>query len=202
MRKKIRFSAAVISLLLLTSALLFGCGAELSEDGKDPALIGDVAGLKNLVLTCSGQGDALRVTLEAEIDPGAFKSCFTDYIVLRWDRDRYGLDGIEGNSDLSGEGTVVYEISFAGSSYTMEEKLYANGFGFEEKMCSLSVAFDIPRRIWNDWRYSEVESVKIGFVIGLNIISESKGAFCAEYFHCSDIDPAGISIRSETAYPD
>lgn len=30
MRKKIRFSAAVISLLLLTSALLFGCGAELS----------------------------------------------------------------------------------------------------------------------------------------------------------------------------
>lgn len=165
-------------------------------------MIGDVAGLKNLVLTCSGQGDALRVTLEAEIDPGAFKSCFTDYIVLRWDRDRYGLDGIEGNSDLSGEGTVVYEISFAGSSYTMEEKLYANGFGFEEEMCSLSVAFDIPRRIWNDWRYSEVESVKIGFVIGLNIISESKGAFCAEYFHCSDIDPAGISIRSETAYPD
>ena len=70
MRKKIRFSAAVISLLLLASALLFGCGSELSEDGKDPALIGDVAGLKNLVLTCSSQGDALRVTLEAEIDPG------------------------------------------------------------------------------------------------------------------------------------
>lgn len=112
------------------------------------------------------------------------------------------MDGIEGNSDLSGEGTVVYEISFAGSSYTMEEKLYANGFGLEEEMCSLSVAFDIPRRIWNDWRYSEVESVKIEFVIGLNIISESKGAFCAECFHCSDIDPAGISIRSETAYPD
>ena len=115
-------------------------------------MTGDVAVLKDLVLTCSGQGDALRVTLEAEIDPGAFKSCFTDYIVLRWDRDRYGLDGIEGKSDLSGEGTVVYEISFAGSSYTMEEKLYANGFSLEEEMCSLSVAFDIPRRIWNDWR--------------------------------------------------
>ena len=69
-------------------------------------------------------------------------------------------------------------------------------------MCSLSVAFDIPRRIWNDWRYSEVESVKIEFVIGLNIISESKGAFFSVCFHCSEIDPEGISIRSETAHPD